>query len=238
MQLGDAIILAGGRGKRLRNLTDLVPKPMVEVNDKPFLDYLLTYLSAQRFGRIILSVGYKHEIIRGYFGTSYKGMHLDYVIEDSPLGTGGALKRALREVNGEHAVVLNGDTFFQIELADLVKFHTAQTSVLTIAVKPMQNFDRYGSLMLSNGRVCRYEEKRFRESGYINGGVYVMSKAILEQFEAEGDSFSFERFLETNVERIAPSPFISDGYFIDIGTPEDYRKGKDELPSLFAGAEQ
>lgn len=226
----EAIILAGGTGTRLQGVVRDVPKPMADINGKPFICYLFDYLSAYDVKKILLSVGYRYEIIRDYFGSQYKDMDIRYVIEDRPLGTGGALKKALMVAEGEEFIVLNGDTFFCIDLNKMLTFHYEHDADLTIAIKPMNNIDRYGTLILDKNRVTGFQEKTFMEFGYINGGVYIISKKIFKSFPEDKKVFSFEvDFLERACLYLKAFAFISDAYFIDIGVPEDYQKARIEL---------
>lgn len=235
----EAIILAGGTGTRLQSVVKDVPKPMADINGRPFLCYLLDYLSSHDVKRVLLSVGYRHEIIGGYFGSQYKDVAIRYVIEDKPLGTGGALKKAFAVVDGEEFLVLNGDTFFNLNLKEMIDFHSAEGAVLTIAVKPMNDFDRYGTVIIEGRRVVGFEEKTFKHFGYINGGVYVMKKAIAEFFDHDNDVFSFEAdFLHKKINDIHSFAFISESYFIDIGIPDDYRNAQKELSHFSRGADR
>ena len=228
--------MAGGAGTRLRSLVKDVPKPMADINGKPFICYLLDYLAAYDVKKILLSVGYKYEAIKDYFGVQYKNMNIKYVIEDKPLGTGGALKKALMAAEGEEFMVLNGDTFFNIDLRKMIDFHHAEDSILTIAVKPMHDFDRYGAVNIKDSRVVGFEEKTFKRCGYINGGVYAMKKTISGFFDPDKDAFSFEvDFLHKKINNIRPFAFISDDYFIDIGMPDDYKKAQEELGPISKG---
>jgi len=232
----EAIILAGGIGTRLQCALKDVPKPMADINGKPFLCYLLDYLLSQNITRVLLSVGYRHEIIRDYFGSQYKDMDVRYVIEDKPLGTGGALKKALMIAEGEEFIVLNGDTIFNLDLRKMIDFHHAEDSMLTIAVKPMHDFNRYGTVIIKDNMVVSFEEKTFKRFGYINGGIYAVKKTISEFFDHEKDVFSFEvDFLHKKINDINSFAFISDGYFIDIGIPDDYKKAKETLCNISKG---
>ena len=209
---------------------------MADINGKPFICYLLDYLAAYDVKKILLSVGYKYEAIKDYFGVQYKNMNIKYVIEDKPLGTGGALKKALMAAEGEEFMVLNGDTFFNIDLRKMIDFHHAEDSILTIAVKPMHDFDRYGAVNIKDSRVVGFEEKTFKRCGYINGGVYAMKKTISGFFDPDKDAFSFEvDFLHKKINNIRPFAFISDDYFIDIGMPDDYKKAQEELGPISKG---
>lgn len=230
----EAIILAGGYGRRLQSVIKDIPKPMADINGRPFLSYLVDHLSCQNIRKILLSVGYKHEIIKDYFGLKYKDLDIEYVIENEPLGTGGAIKKALRQIVEDNAVILNGDSFFDLDLQKMLHFHSRQGSKLTIAVKPMHGFDRYGTVVLEGNKVISFEEKSYRAFGYINCGVYIVAKKIFNTFKQFKDTFSFENdFLGKNVDIINPLAFIGDGYFIDIGIPDDYEKAKKDMKNLF-----
>ena len=122
----EAIILAGGLGTRLKPLTDTIPKPMVSIGSKPFLTYLLDYLIDEGIHKVVLSVSYKHEAITSYFGEKYKSVTIEYSIENEPLGTGGAIKYALKKTETENILILNGDTFFRIPLQTMMEFHLSR----------------------------------------------------------------------------------------------------------------
>ncbi|MBI4823525.1 MAG: nucleotidyltransferase family protein [Nitrospirae bacterium] len=232
----EAIILAGGFGRRLKHVVGDVPKPMADIDGMPFLAYVMDYLSGQGVKKILLSVGYKYEVIKDYFGAGYKAMDIEYVIEKEPLGTGGAILESLRHAHEDNVICLNGDTLFMVDLKRLFEFHLSKSAILTLALKPMGNFTRYGSVIVENERVKGFREKSFKGSGYINGGIYAVNKDIMGFLEGYGRSFSFEvEFLEMDIENIRPFAFISNGYFIDIGVPEDYERAKSELCFILKG---
>ena len=222
-----AIVLAGGFGTRLQSVVKDVPKPMAEINKKPFLTYLLERLNFYGFHDVTLSVGYKQESIINHFKDSYKDISLHYCKEDTPLGTGGAIKKALEMIRSkENILVLNGDTFFDI---DLKKFYNlSKNAPLTLALKEMENFDRYGSVEVKNGKITAFREKKFVQKGLINTGVYSLHKTILENIPQK--QFSFETFLEQQKEI---NYSIDNGYFVDIGVPQDYYKAQVDLKDFF-----
>jgi D-glycero-alpha-D-manno-heptose 1-phosphate guanylyltransferase len=226
----EVIILAGGSGTRLRGITnDLIPKPMVEVNGKPFLEYILSELSKYNVTSIVLSVGFKYEVIKNYFKDSYKDIPIKYSIENDLLGTGGAVKQALNYTNDDDVCVLNGDTLFKINFDEFYSKHVSKSSLLSIALKEMENFDRYGTVLVSDSAICSFKEKQFCESGLINGGIYCLNKKLTEYFPNK-DKFSFEKeLLESQYDKIEINYSINDDYFIDIGIPEDYLKAKSDL---------
>ncbi len=226
----EAIILAGGFGTRLQSVVKDVPKPMADIRGKPFLEYLLMFLAKSGFSKVILSVGYKKEVIMDYFKDFYLGMEIIYSPEESPLGTGGAIKKALMYAIGENVLVLNGDTFFNLDITSFYATHQQNTSSITMALKPMTQFDRYGSVNTSGKTVVSFEEKGFKEKGLINAGAYIIRKSIQKILTEFNDVFSFEKdFLEKNISTIKPVAYIEDAYFIDIGIPEDYNKAQQEL---------
>ncbi|EMS9500795.1 nucleotidyltransferase family protein, partial [Campylobacter coli] len=188
-----AIVLAGGLGTRLRSVVQDLPKPMAPINGKPFLAFVLEYLKKQGITEIILSVSYKYELIQEYFKDEFEGMKIRYNVEKELLGTGGAIKDALKLVKNE-VYVVNGDTFFDIDLKKLV----LNGSKICIALKQMQNFDRYGTVNVDEqGIVTSFEEKVFKKQGLINGGIYLLKKDIFDEFSLE-KKFSFEEFLQEN----------------------------------------
>ena len=219
----EAIVLAGGFGTRLSTVVSDVPKPMAPINGRPFLEYLLDDLNEKGISRVILAVGYKKEIIKSHFKEKYKNIDIIYSDEDIPLGTGGAIKKALTLAKDENIFIINGDTFFDVDLKEMYQFHKKNSSKLTLAIKEMEKFDRYGSLILEGDKIIKFEEKKCVDKGYINGGIYLIKKELLNKEEKE--SFSFEKdILENKKFQIEKYGHKSEGYFIDIGIPEDYYK--------------
>ena len=222
----EAIILAGGFGTRIQSVISDVPKPMAPVCGKPFLYYILQSLVRQNINRIILAVGYKNEIIFNHFGDKFQTADLVYSIEDIPLGTGGGIRKALELTDEKQVLIINGDTFFDLPFEELNLFHSEGKFDLTMCLKPMEHFDRYGTVTVDQNRVIGMKEKQPCDSGLINGGVYLINREILEDFTV-GSKFSFEKeFLEAKVGNLKFGAFISDNYFIDIGIPEDYEKAQ------------
>jgi D-glycero-alpha-D-manno-heptose 1-phosphate guanylyltransferase len=227
----EAIILAGGFGTRLQEVVNDVPKSMALINGRPFLEYLLDYLKTQGVKRVVLSVGYKHEIIGQHFGDRYLGVSLDYAVEQEPLGTGGGIRLAFWRVKADRALVLNGDSIFRTSLGDLMKTHLSKKADVTIALRQLDNTGRYGRVTLNRlKRITGFEEKNAHAGpGLINAGVYVMEKMFLMEphfrgkFSIEKDCF--EQFFGSS--RMFGLP--ARGYFLDIGIPGDYKKAQDEF---------
>lgn len=223
----EAIILAGGLGTRLQKVVSEIPKCMADINGKPFLEYLLNYLIEQKFERVILSVGYKYEVIQNYFQNQYCSLKIDYAIEKEPLGTGGGIKLSLEKISKKYFAILNGDTFFKVNIQELYLRHLEKNAELTIALKPMKNFDRYGTVEInSENKILAFREKQKKEFGLITGGTYIASKNIFDELNLP-PKFLFENdFLEKYCDKKLFYGFSFDDYFIDIGIPDDYDKAK------------
>lgn len=228
-----AIILAGGLGTRLRSVVQDLPKPMAAINGKPFLHYLFLYLTRQHIHHAILCVGYKSKAIESYFGDKYLDVKITYSHEEEPLGTGGAIQQAFTLVK-DKAFVLNGDTFFDIDLASLMHFADEHEAALAMALKPMQNFDRYGVVRTDeDGKISAFEEKRWVEQGTINGGIYFMDKSVFSDTQ-HLPKFSFEKeILEQGVAQKRFYGKAFEHYFIDIGIPEDFARAQHDFAQLF-----
>lgn len=222
----DAIILAGGFGTRLNHIVSDVPKPMAPINKKPFLEYIFNYLIDNNIMHIVLAIGYKGYLIEDYFGNEYKGIPLSYSIEDFPLGTGGAIKKALDYCRDGDVFIINGDTYFDVNLNFMKVFHNKKKSKLTVAIKVMHDCDRYGTVDIQKDRITKFKEKKKIISGKINGGTYLINKSVFDDFKES--SFSFEKLvLESGI--VDLYAFESDGYFIDIGVPTDYYKAQEDF---------
>lgn len=222
----EAIILAGGFGTRLSHIVTDVPKPMAPVKNKPFLEYIMEYLIVQGITKVILATGFKSEVISDYFGNSYKGLRILYSKEESPLGTGGALKKAIALCESDYIFIINGDTYFDVSLKDMMMFHLGEKASITISAKKMFNYSRYGTLLCKDSLVNAFQEKRLTEEGLINGGIYLLNKSILDNIDK--DVFSLEKdVFEAQIECIRIVAYESNGYFIDIGIPEDYYKAQE-----------
>jgi len=227
--MNEAIILVGGLGTRLKSIVPNLPKPMAEVNGKPFLEYILNFLDKNDIKRVVLSAGYKWEIINDYFGNNFKGIELCYSVENSPLGTGGAIKKALTYINSENVYILNGDTFFDIDLSSLDLIYNSK---LILSLKFLENFDRYSCVEYNNNnQVESFSEKRFRARGAINGGIYLVKSNIFENFKFE-EKFSFENFIKKNFKTLNASVSVFDRFFIDIGIPEDYNRAQKDMANF------
>ncbi|MBF0291487.1 MAG: nucleotidyltransferase family protein [Nitrospinae bacterium] len=226
-----AIILAGGLGTRLRDAVPDVPKPLALVNGEPFLSLVMRNLRRNGVDEVILSIGHMGGMIREKYGDNFEGARILYSEESSPLGTGGALRKAVAMTTDKPALALNGDTYLDIDHSAIMRAHLAGGSDLTIALKPVADTNRFGKVEVEGGRVISFREKGDHGPGLINAGVYVINPGLFDGF-SKAPPFSFETdFLPERLGALRPGCFIAQGDFIDIGTPEDYRRAQE----FFAG---
>jgi D-glycero-alpha-D-manno-heptose 1-phosphate guanylyltransferase len=226
----EAIILAGGLGTRLRSAVPDLPKCMAPVNGKPFIAYVIEELKQQGIDSFIFSLGYKSEAIIEFINIHYTNLNIQYSVEEEPLGTGGAIKLACIKATEKNIIVTNGDTLFKVNITALSELHEKANAACTLSLKPMQNFERYGVVEIDeNKQITSFKEKQFYEQGLINGGVYALSVDDILQSNLP-EKFSFEKdYLEIFYRTKKMMGSVQDGYFIDIGIPEDYLKAQKEL---------
>ena len=226
----EAIILAGGLGTRLRSTVPDLPKCMAPVAGRPFLSYVIDYLRMQGIERFIFSLGYRWGLIEEFLQKECPTLDYTSIIEEEPLGTGGGIRLAIEKANSNNVLVANGDTLFNIQSKELFQTHIDNGSECTLALKAMHDFDRYGVVEMNDkGRILSFKEKQFYPVGLINGGIYLLNK---DQFLARQlpQKFSFEKdYLEPFCTEAPFYGSVQEGYFIDIGIPEDYQRAQSEL---------
>jgi D-glycero-alpha-D-manno-heptose 1-phosphate guanylyltransferase len=228
----ECIVLAGGLGTRLRSVVADKPKCMAPLGEHPFLYYLLQYLHKQGITHAVLSLGYLSEQVIDWCSSMNLPLRVSFTVEPEPLGTGGGILHALPALEGKEVFIVNGDTYFDVNLSAFYQFHAAHQSPLSLALKPMQQFDRYGSIELdAQQRISAFHEKQFCTEGLINGGIYLTTTDFLKNLSLP-EKFSFEKeVLEPGAAAGSLYGFINDTYFIDIGIPEDYEAAKKVLVS-------
>lgn len=278
----EVIVLAGGLGTRLRSVVKEIPKCLAPIvsraperadlcsnpsfgasrapeeanlcSDRPFFGYLLDWLVNQGVNHVVFSVGYLREQVIDYVQSNAWPFTYDFAIEETPLGTGGGIRLALGKCNENQVFVVNGDTFFPVDLKAMPFSHA-----VTLALKPMKDFDRYGAVSVEpqsvlgnyfSGRdpknhfssdstgptllVREFQEKQYCAEGLINGGVYAIDRGRLD-LGSLPERFSFEKeVLEPGAAIGEIGGWVSDAYFIDIGIPEDYQKAQWAIPAWFA----
>jgi D-glycero-alpha-D-manno-heptose 1-phosphate guanylyltransferase len=218
----EAIILAGGKGTRLKDVVRDMPKPMAAIHGRPFLEYLVIQLTRWNIRDIILSVGYKYEIIKNYFQDGKRwNAHIRYSVEDSPLGTGGAIRESARMIDDDQFIVMNGDSYFDLDFNVFCAFHLSKKSSLSLALAAKENTGRYGRVVVDNfGKVLGFEEKSIDCSGLINSGIYLFNHNILSNIPL--GNVSLEQDVLPQLVRNEMYAIQQGGFFIDIGIPEDY----------------
>lgn len=233
MKLEEAIILAGGKGTRLRSVVSDMPKPLAPINNIPFLTYIIHFLKKEGIKHIVLSVGYKWEMIKEIYGNSYEGINISYAVEETALGTGGGIALALKETKQDDILILNGDSFIDFNLNDFYLFHKKENSRLSFVLKEMKDFERYGSVEVNENKIIEFKEKKFITQGLINAGAYIAKRDIFNGLNLP-ERFSFEQdYLEKKVSEGCFYGYKTNGYFIDIGIPEDYNKAQIDFKDIW-----
>ncbi len=229
-----AVILIGGQGTRLRPLTCNLPKALVPIINRPFIEHLIQYLKRHKITDVIFAMGYMPDPIQKHFADSKKlGIHLTYTIEDTPLGTSGAVKNAKQYLDSTF-VVFNGDIITDIDLTAMIQQHIKVKPSVSIALTPVDNPSIYGVVETDNhGVVKRFVEKPSTDritTNMINAGIYIIEREILDLIPESGPSM-FEKHLFPQLIKMGKYilGFPSDSYWIDIGTPEKYMKANRDL---------
>jgi len=226
-----AVILAGGKGTRLGALTAGLPKPLVEVGGKPFLQYLIETLRQFGATEIVLLVGPYIDIYKSRLGDGKQlGVQLTLIAEDPPADTAGALRYAAPQLE-QHFLLLNGDSFFGFDLLDLVTHPTAEPWLVRIALREVEDVSRYGAVVLSADRITRFGEKAAQGRGLINAGIYWMKREILDHIGAPPVSLERQLLPQLVAQGLVQGAVYS-GSFIDIGTPEDLVRARSLMPQL------
>jgi len=230
--LPDAVILCGGAGTRLRSVTGVAPKSMASVAGRPFLELLLTQLHRSGFRRVLMAVGYQKEVIRAHFGPAFLGLQLVYSEESTPLGTGGALRLAAPLLETDFAIVMNGDSYTEVDLGRFVEEHLARKAEISLAVVPADGRTDCGSVFAdAAGTLSGFAEKQEGSGApYLNAGIYLLPKSLLLKV-ASGVPLSLERELLPRwlEEGRAMRTFVTGGACVDIGTPERFREAQHAL---------
>jgi len=226
-----AIILAGGLGTRLKKAVPNLPKPMAPILGRPFLEYQMDYWIGQGVNKFILSIGYLNQAITEHFGREYQEASIDYVIEDKPLGTGGALLMAAEGLS-EPFLVLNGDTFFEVDLNLLNDFHKEQKSEWTLSLFRANQSGRYMGLKLADNGAILALESGSSDSNLFNGGVYLINPSVFDRLDKTSrEKISLENDLLPNFTSSGGLLYGIEciGKFIDIGLPKDYHRAAEIL---------
>ena len=222
-----AVILAGGLGKRLRKAVSNQPKVMAEVNGKPFLYYVLDQLAEVDIKRVVISTGYMADKIEKVIGSSYKGLKVDYSWEESPLGTGGALKLAGHYIRTTNCLVMNGDSYTEFDPVLLFRSYKQKNANIVLLAKMVSGTSRFGTIQMNeHNEIIRFMEKGSSTGlGLINAGIYLMKTLTLQKIPNKTPcSLEYDFFPAMIGQNIYG--YETKGNFIDIGTLESYAKAE------------
>ncbi len=221
------LVLAGGLGTRLDRALPNLPKSLAPIKRKPFLDRLLNQIDDAGFKKVILCTGYLGELIREEFGNSFRGLSLVYSREKQPLGTAGALRQAVPLIKSNLCLVMNGDSFINIDLNDFLEWHLSHRYKSSIVLKRMLKPIRYGSVELDHQGIIKSFCEKSDETGpgWINAGVYLLSRSLLKSLPRD-QSLSLERQVIPFWLKHKLGGYCSNARFIDIGTPESLKQAE------------
>ena len=227
----EAILLAGGLGTRLRSVVSDRPKPMALIQGRPFMEYVIRELALQGIDQIIFAVGYKGSMVEEYFGDGQAfGVHASYAYEESLLGTAGAIKNAAKLMTDQEVFVLNADTFYKIDYHRLTEIKEAMDLDMTLVLREVEDVSRYGQAVLTNNRLTGFNEKTDQPiRGTINGGVYLLSRDLIDTIPEGKVSLEQDMIPRWLAEGRRLGGFVNDGYFIDIGIPQDYYRFMEDV---------
>ncbi|MEI6207201.1 MAG: nucleotidyltransferase family protein [Desulfuromonadales bacterium] len=233
MSTVSAALLTGGLGTRLRSVVSDRPKPLALVDGRPFVTYLLDRLCNSPVSQAVLCTGYLGEMFKSCLGESYGNLSLAYSHECAAAGTAGALRLALPLFQSDHVLVMNGDSYCDVDVRKLIQSHRERKAEITIAVTFVADSRRYGTIMLNDhAEILSFREKSERSgAGLINTGVYVIDKKVIAKIPC-GRKLSLERDVFPEYSGRSLYAFPMDGLFIDIGIPEDYERAHKLLPAV------
>jgi len=235
-----AIILNGGKGSRLRPLTNQTPKAILPLNNRPFCLYQIDWLKKYGIREVTFAIGYLGDKIKKILGDGSKfGIYINYATENYPLDTAGAIRNvfdSLKNIDFRSPfIVLNGDILTDIDISKLLDFHFKKNSLITICLVESSNFFSYGVVSFaSNGKILEFNEKpkdlKDRDKVFINAGIYVIQPEMIE-YIPKGKKYSFEReFIPDIISKgFSIYAYKTKGYWIDIGTPERYKKAQEDI---------
>lgn len=224
-----AVVLCGGLGTRLGALTREMPKPLLTVASRPFIAHVLDRLTNAGMTGLVLAGGFQWRKLQDYVGEMWNGIPVQYSVESIPLGTGGAIYHAMVSAVVQEALVVNGDTLFDIDIPKFLHFAKSRPAVACIALRNVEDCSRYGRVTIdSNGSLQTFGEKGHSGPGLINGGIYFLRRGALDNIGLT--TFSFEAdFLEARQQSCPVYAMPFDDYFIDIGIPADLHRAQTEV---------
>lgn len=225
----DAVILCGGLGTRFQSVSSTKPKGLAEINGKPILEILTDQLIQQGVTRILLCVGHLSKQVVAYYNSKQDAEYI-FSIEDTPLGTGGAIQNAIPMINTESFIALNGDSFCKIDYKEFLNFHHKKNSYCSVVASRIDDASEYGTISLdSNDQIMKFEEKTVSGNAVINAGIYLLPKSL---FYRSKDllKFSLEKELFPKViSQKSCFAFVVQSNVVDIGTKQRYIEAQDKI---------
>ena len=220
-----AVVLAGGMGTRLRSVVADLPKVLAPVAGRPFLTYLLDQIADAGIQRVVLSTGHMAEQFDSVIGDRYRDIEIVYAQEGQPLGTGGAIRFACGFADADQLLVMNGDSYCDADLSSYIDWHVDGANDVSLMLAKVNDSSRYGTVEIdAGGRITAFIEKRPESTpGYINAGLYLFRRAMLEQFPSGPSSIERDVFPIWLRER-SMMGWVTEAEFIDIGIPSDYER--------------
>lgn len=222
----DVVILCGGQGKRMRGVISTKSKTMVEINQRPFLDTIIEYVSSYGFNRFVLCTGYLADSIESYYKNKNVSRKILFSHEDKPLGTGGAVKNSENLIRNNPCLVLNGDSFCAVDLLQFFDFHFKKGALLSMVVVEAEDSRDYGMISLDESyRIIQFEEKKSKEKAYVNAGIYLFEKDVFSLIPPD-TKYSLEYDLFPRLAGKEFYGYITREKLLDIGSPERYERAK------------
>lgn len=224
----DIFILCGGFGKRLGKVSRNIPKPMIKIGNRPFLDIIINYLSGFGFRRFILGIGYNAWVIKNYYRNNQTpDLDILFSEEKIPLDTGGALKNAKKLIKSNPFFVLNGDSFSKFNPRDFLNFHQQKKALISILLKRISNGKEYGEIKIGKYlRIVHFNEKNNKaKKCLINAGIYIFDKRVFKLMPSVV-KFSLEYDFFPQILKEGVFGYVNSGFFIDIGTPKGYFRAR------------
>lgn len=222
-----ALILAGGKGVRIQSVVSDRQKVMADVHGRPFITFILDRLAASGFKKVIFCTGHLGAEMEKALGCHYNGLELQFSRESKPLGTGGAVRNALPMIDTDPVLVMNGDSYHEVDLPSFIHHHQDNNSAFTMALTHVPDVSRYGQVALGgNSRLINFQEKETGESqGWINAGIYLINPVLIETIP-EGQAMSLEKDIFPNWLTQPCYGYKGSGRFLDIGTPDSYHQAE------------
>jgi NDP-sugar pyrophosphorylase family protein len=223
LQALDAAILAGGFGTRLRPVLSDRPKPLAPVKDRPFIAFLLDQIADADLHYVVLCTGYLGDQLRNALGNTYKSLEIAYSCEPAALGTAGALRLAVDRFRSNTVLVLNGDSYCDVDMNAFCRWHHLQQASASIVLTRVENADRFGSVDTNpDGTIVRFGEKAtYPTEGWVNAGIYLIARPLIEQIPTQRP-VSLERDIFPQWIGSGFYGYRHHGVFLDIGTPDSY----------------